>query len=164
LKVRIIANLEDRVKEEMKRENCTAGEARYQLKKDDEERRKWSMSLYGIDTNDPSLYDIVLHIDALKVDDAVEILTDMARLPCFQTTLESQAKINDFYLAAKAHAIIFDRFPKADVRCNNAVVSVKIETALSLENEATDTIKNAIRSVDGIEDVLVYVVPFDTGD
>ena len=33
-----------------------------------------------------SLYDIVLHIDNLKVDDAVEILADIAQRPCFQTT------------------------------------------------------------------------------
>src|SRR6056297_130603 len=41
LKVRIIANLEDRVKEEMNRENITEKEARYLLKKDDDERIKW---------------------------------------------------------------------------------------------------------------------------
>ena len=42
LKVRIIADLEDRVQEEMKRENISAEEARRILLKDDEERRKWS--------------------------------------------------------------------------------------------------------------------------
>ena len=39
MKVRIISNMEDRIKEEMKRENSSAEEARYQLKKDDDERR-----------------------------------------------------------------------------------------------------------------------------
>jgi len=42
LKVRITANMEDRVREEMRRENIAEKEARYILKKDDEERRKWS--------------------------------------------------------------------------------------------------------------------------
>ena len=55
----------------MRREHISEKEARHILKKDDEERRKWSMYLYGIDTNNPSLYDIVLHIDNLGVDDAV---------------------------------------------------------------------------------------------
>ncbi|MGD0828638.1 MAG: cytidylate kinase-like family protein, partial [Desulfobaccales bacterium] len=59
LKVRIIADLEDRVQEEMKREKISAEEARRILQKDDEERRKWSKHLYGIDTWDPSLYDLV---------------------------------------------------------------------------------------------------------
>ena len=55
----------------MRREHISEKEARHILKKDDEERRKWSMYLYGIDTNNASLYDIVLHIDNLGVDDAV---------------------------------------------------------------------------------------------
>ena len=74
LKVRIVADLEDRVKEEMKRENIFAKEARRILLKDDEERRKWSKSLYGIDTRDPCLYDLVIKIKYVTVDGAVDII------------------------------------------------------------------------------------------
>ena len=164
LKVRIIANIDDRIKEEMRREKISEKEARDILKKDDEERRKWSMHLYGIDTNDPSLYDMVLHIDSLKVGDAVEILADMARRPCFQTTAESRMKLNDFHLAARAHAKLFDRFPEVEVKCRNGVVYVKIETALSLEEEVGDKIKNILTGTDGIKEVRVNIVPFETGD
>jgi hypothetical protein len=122
------------------------------------------MHLYGIDTNDPCLYDMVLHIDNMKVNDAVEILGDLARRPCFQTTPKSLAQIRDAFLAAKAHAVIFDRFPAAEVKCRDQVVTVKIETALSLEQEAADTIKSALQPIEQIRDVRVYVVPFDTGD
>jgi cytidylate kinase len=164
LKVRITANIEDRIKEEMRREKISEKDARYILKKDDEERRKWSMHLYGIDTNDPSLYDIVLHIDSLKVNDAAEILADIAKRPCFQTTPQSRKMINDFYLAAKANAALFDRFPSVEVKCKNAVVYVKIETALTLEEEVTDKIKNSLKDIAGIKGIRVKVVPFDTGD
>jgi len=164
LKVRIIANLENRIKEEMSRQKISEKEARYILKKDDEERRKWSMHLYGINTNDPRLYDIVLHIDNLKVRDAIDILADMARRPCFQTTPESRMKINDFHLAAKAHAAIFDALSSADVQCKNAIVTVRIETALSLEEEVTYKIKNLLKDIDEIKEIRVNVVPFDTGD
>jgi cytidylate kinase len=166
LKVRIIANLEDRIKEEMRREDISEQEARYILKKDDEERRKWGMYLYGFDTNDPSLYDIVLHIDNLKVDDAVGILTGIAKLPSFQSTRESKKTIDDYHLAAKAQETLFDGFPSAQVRCKNGVVHVTIETALSLEQEVTDKITNALTSngIDGIKQVRVHVVPFESGD
>ena len=164
LKVRIMANIEDRIKEEMKREKISEKEARYILNKDDDERRKWGMFLYGIDTNDACLYDIVLHIDNMKVNDAVDILADLARRPCFQTTAESLMKIKDSYLAAKAQAALFDKFSAAEVKCRNAVVSVKIETALSLEKDATDSIRDALKNIDDIEEVRVHVIPFDTGD
>jgi len=161
LRVRIIANIEDRVKEEMNRENITEQDARHLLVKDDEERRKWSMYLYGIDTKAPNLYDIILHIDNLKVNEAVEILTDIAKRPCFQTTQKSQMIIKDYYLAAKAQAAIFDRFPSAEVKSKNAVVYVKMETVLSLEKEVIDNVKNIIKDINGIKEVRVNVVPID---
>jgi cytidylate kinase len=163
LKVRIIANLEDRVKEEVARENITEKEARYLLAKDDEERRKWGMHLYGIDTKDSSLYDIVLHIDNLKVNDVVEILTDIAKRPCFQTTEETQVIIMEFYLAAKAQRAIFDSVPSAEViKCKNGVIYVNVETTLLLEQEVNNKIKNILKNIDGIKEVRVNVVPFET--
>src|SRR5512135_3307967 len=74
LKVRILADLEDRVAEEMKRENISADEARRILLKDDEERRKWSLKIFGIDTWDPTLYDLLINIKCVTVDDAVDII------------------------------------------------------------------------------------------
>ena len=68
LKVRIIANMDLRIKVLMERENVSEEEARKFLYKIDIERRKWSMYLYGIDTNVTELYDIVIHIDAIDVD------------------------------------------------------------------------------------------------
>ena len=86
LKVRIIADLEDRVAEEMKRENISAAEARRILLKDDEERRKWSLKIYGTDTWDPSLYDLLIHIKSVTVDDAVDIIKCAVKGSCFQST------------------------------------------------------------------------------
>lgn len=166
LKVRIIANLEDRVKEEMRREHISEKETRHILKKDDEERRKWGMSLYGIDTKDSALYDIVLHIDNLGVDDAVEILADMAKRPCFQTTRESKMIIDDYYVTAKAQEILFDRFPSAQVKCNNGVCFVTIETILSQEQEIINKVIDLLeeKDIDGIKDVKVNTVLLESGD
>jgi len=166
LKVRINANLNDRIREETKREHISEKEARHILKKDDEERRKWGMYLYGIDTNDPSLYDVVLHIDNLGVDDAVEILAEIAKQPCFQTTPESQKIIDDYHIAAKAQETLFDRFPSARVNCKNGVVFVTIETFLSQEQEVINEIIHTLteKDIDGFKDVKVNAVLLDSGD
>lgn len=166
LKARISANLEDRVKEEMRREHISENEARLILKKDDEERRKWSMYLYGIDTKDPALYDIVLHIDNLGVDDAVDILADMAKRPCFRTTAESQKMIDDYHIAAIAQEMLFNRFPAAQVKCKNGVLFVTIETTLSQEKEFINRIIDILKEkdIDGIKDVKVNTILYDSGD
>ncbi len=166
LKVRIIANLDYRIKEEMRREHISEKEARYILKKDDEERRKWSMYLYGIDTNDPSLYDVVLHIDNLKVDETVEILAHIAKRPCFQTTPESQRVTQDYYLTAKAQETLFNRFPSAKIKCYNGTVYVTIEAVLSQEQESINKIIDIFKekNIDGIKDVKVNTFLLDSGD
>ena len=95
LKVRIIAEMEDRVKLEMQREGVPRKMALQTLKKDDEERRKWSQYLYGIDTHDPTLYDLVIHIKRISADHAVDIICDVAQSKGFQTTAASQRFLNE---------------------------------------------------------------------
>lgn len=104
LKVRIIADLEARVAAEMKRENLTQSQARSLLIKDDAERRKWTQSLYGVDPWDASLYDLVIHINQLTVDDAVDFIVQAAGRECFKTTAEAQRKIQDLALACRVKA------------------------------------------------------------
>lgn len=123
-KIRIIASLEDRVKEEMKRENCTAEEARYQLKKDDEERRGWSRHLYGKDTLNCNLYDLVLHIDTLTVEDVVDILHDIVAKGRFDATPESTAALEAKALLAKIHAKIVNVSPRATLEMQDGVVTL----------------------------------------
>jgi cytidylate kinase len=151
LKVRIIADLEDRIQEEMKRENISAAKARYILKKDDEERRKWSLHLYGIDPWDPSLYDLVLHIKTLTVPDAVNLIVAAARLPDFQSTKESQKIIDDLSLAAQIQAVLVEEFPQVEVSAEGSQVSVNIQAAMVDQKELAAQVKRIAKKITGIE-------------
>ena len=111
LKVRIIANLDFRVNVLMEREKISEEKARKLLFRIDVERRKWSVYLYGIDTNTTELYDVILHIDCLQVDGAVDFIYDLANRPCFQTTPESQKKLKELLEAAKAYSISSTQTP-----------------------------------------------------
>lgn len=124
LKARIIANMEDRIKEEMKRENCSEEEARYLLKKDDDERRKWGLSLYGKDTWNCSLYDLVLNIDILKVDKVVDILQGVVEDGRFDATAESTALLKTKAMLAGIHAKIVNDSPRATVDIKEGVVAL----------------------------------------
>ena len=104
LKVRINADLKERAKLEMEREGMTRAEALHLLQKDDEERRKWSQYLYGTDTWNPNHYDLVIKIQKVSVDDAVDIICHTAELPEFQRTSQSKRAIEDLVLAAELKA------------------------------------------------------------
>jgi len=101
-----IADLEERIRIVMDREKIPRDRAIKYIEDLDEERRNWSRRLYGIDTRDPSLYDLVLHIRKLSVEDAVEIICHTLKIGHFQTTAESQRAMEDLALAAEVKAIL----------------------------------------------------------
>jgi len=149
LKVRIIADLEDRVKEEMKRENISAEEARRILRKDDDERRKWSKHVYGIDTWDPSLYDLVINIKYITVDGAVDIIKCALKDPCFQTTPEGQKLVDEMSLAARIEAALIEDIPSIQVEAKEAEVFIYLKRDLCKDKELISRIKRLASKVAG---------------
>ncbi len=101
LKVRIVGDLEARVADEVKREGISADKAREIILRDDEERRKWALYLYGADSWDATLYDLVIHLKTITVDDAVSLISHVLELPGFQTTPQSQEAIDSLVEAAR---------------------------------------------------------------
>ena len=157
VKIRIIANLEDRVKAEVEREHISADKARLQLKHDDEERQKWSLFLYGVDIADPSLYDLTVNVSAMGIEDSAELIAQTSQLSCYRATEESRKNINDQALAAEIRAALFD-FPQAGVstREGRAYINVKAP------EEQTEQIRARIESaVGGIIDLAMVDIRVD---
>ena len=157
LKVRIIADLEDRVRLAMKRENMSSDEARRLLKKDDRERRKWALALYGRDTADASLYDLVIRIRKLTVSDAVNIICQTAQLPHFRTTAESQKALDDLVLAAQVKSAIVRTCPYARISADGGRVTVHLNVPATRETAISKQIVSLVNQVPGVEDTRVRV-------
>jgi cytidylate kinase len=158
LKVRIIADLEDRIAEEMKRENISAAEARQVLKKDDDERRRWSIQLYGVDTWDPMLYDMVLHIKSITVDCAVELILHAVKYPCFSTTTQSQKILDDQTLAARVQAALVEDFPTATVTAKEGELFVDLKGDLTEKQEIITRVRRIASHVAGIEVKMQFLI------
>ncbi|MCP4115583.1 MAG: cytidylate kinase-like family protein [Desulfobacteraceae bacterium] len=160
LKVRINADMDYRVREEMKRENIPWDKALYILKKDDEERRRWSLQIYGTDTWDSRLYDVVLNIKTITVDDAIDILFDLVKKPNFQSTPESMKIINDLALASSVEAALVKIAPMVNVTCSDGIVSIATEHGTaSLGEETVSRIKNVAREIPGVTEVVFSFKP-----
>lgn len=169
MKVRIIANLENRVKEEMKRENCSEEEARYMLKKDDDERRRWGLALYGRDTWDASLYDMVLHVDVLRVEDVVDLLHAAVGKGRFDATPESAAKLRERTLLANIHAHVVNLAPRVTVAIEDGVAilgnlngTLNLDGALKTDSDQRRRIADLLLKKYGLKDV-VFDVPARSG-
>jgi cytidylate kinase len=157
LKVRIIADMKDRVGLEMAREGSSEEEALARVKRNDEARRKWSLRLYGIDTSEPSLYDLVVHIGKVTVDDAVEIISHAAGLKTFETTFESQKAMDDLTLAAEVKASLIELKPDIQVLSENGRVKVGGRSSLAKEPALVHQIETIAKSIQGVKSVEIKV-------
>ncbi|MFC1929314.1 AAA family ATPase [Chloroflexota bacterium] len=157
LKVRIISDMEDRVALEMERENISQREAEHILKGDDEQRREWSRYLYGIDTADASLYDLLLHIKNLTVDNAVTIICHTVKLPDFQTTAQSQKVLEDYLLAAEVKAALIDIKPDINISASDGLVLVKTKARMSEDERLFQDIKGIGESIPGVKELHINV-------
>jgi cytidylate kinase len=186
LKVRIIGDLEDRVKTVMRRaeifgqaasamkgisvpgikrsgkpRSISREKALRILEEIDEARRKWGLHLYGVDTQDPSLYDLVIHIGRLSIDDAADLICRAAGTDRFRATAESQRAMDDLLLAARIKGNLVDRHPRIIVTAHDGAVYVALESGTSGEAEA---IRDAVSQTSGVEKVDVNVYPLVTPD
>lgn len=157
LKIRIIANTEKRVADEMKRENISEEQARYILKNDDEERRKWGMFLYGIDIYDPQNYHVVINIDEISEDEAVALIADLANLSSFQETEASKALVADMALNANISAKLLD-FPNAAVSVKNGKATVSLKAPEGQQDLIKERIEEMIAPIDMLKE---YELRFD---
>jgi cytidylate kinase len=108
LKVRIIADPALRVAVEMEREQVGEKEARRRITRIDEERRKWTRRLYGVDPWDPSLYDLVICIDKIKVEGAVRLICEAASQEAFVLAENDRQKLSDLALSCKVKSELLD--------------------------------------------------------
>lgn len=159
LKVRILANIEDRVKEEMRREKISAEEARYILKKDDEERRKWGIKVYGVDTLDSKLYDLVINVSTITVDNAVDILSETIKKTAFQTTPESQRKLEDLALASRVQTALMHLAPKVNVTASSGLISIgNIDEKEITRPDKIAKLEKIAKSVEGVNEVHIHMI------
>jgi len=165
LKVRITADIEDRIHLVMERDGISERAAAHWIKRIDKERREWSRGLYGIDNTDPSLYDLVLHIQKLTVDDAVDIICHAAGLERLQATDESRRTLEDDALASAVKALLVKVHPDAEVTAQDGVVYVSAKTTDAAEIRISEEVRKLAQDVPGVKDVEVRLrsfIPFGT--
>lgn len=158
LRIRAIANLEDRIKMVMQRMNLDRKSAKRYIDQVDEDRRKYSKFFYNVDCNDPSHYDIVVNAAHLAVDNSASALVHLAQLPEFQLTPALNQKIYDLLLESKCKLAIY-----GDERTSGIKVSVSVEkgntsvTYMPKYGKKAESIPAVLEHIGGIKSLICTV-------
>lgn len=129
LMIRIMANMEDRIAEEIERENISEKEALHILIKDDQERRAWSQHIFNTDPWSAELYHCVFKIGKCSVDDVIEAIAKVVQQPYFRSTPESHKILEDKLLASEVKASLLTEFPRVKTTGEDGVVRIYLEVS-----------------------------------
>lgn len=140
--IRLIASLPFRVRMVMERTKLTQEEAVRYIGKMDEQRRSWTRFLYDEDWLDPGLYDLIINLNTLEVDGAVEIASTAVGRREFEATEASRKAMADLVLASRVRAAL-----AADTRTASAEVEVNV-------HEGVVALRGKIRPASMLEPVL----------
>ncbi len=165
LKIRILASMEDRLAEVIKRDGIAEKQALLVLQRDDEERRRWGVKLYGTDTWDSRLYDMVILIDRLSVADAVDLIIETVKRPVFQTTAASQLHLDNQLLSAKVYATLVNFSLLIDVKVKDGIVTLyNVNDVLRKDRAFTANIEDMIKDIDGVKEIVFAEKLHEKGD
>jgi cytidylate kinase len=104
VRVRIIAPMELRLKMAQARLKLSRSEALEYIARMDQDRRKWTQYLYGVDWGDAANYDVVLNLEFMEISDACQVVSTLARQKRFDFTPGCQAAMDDLALASRVRA------------------------------------------------------------
>jgi cytidylate kinase len=152
LRLRIIAPMEYRIRMAQERLNLSRGEAIAHIEATDRDHRKWTQFLYGVDWGEPSLYDLLVNLEHLSVEQACHVVTSMVERGGFELSPEGRAAMDDLALASRVRAqLAQDPFTlNLEVEVESRGGSISIRGDCMEEAEAIQRVVWAIPGVTGL--------------
>jgi cytidylate kinase len=158
LKIRVIAELPDRIKAAMERNHLSEKEAEKYIERVDKERAKWTNFLYARDWTSPSLYDIVINSSQLSIDNSINTIVRLVKSPMFQCTPESKKAMNDLLIASRVRAALAQthqvRLGYLHIQADDGIIIIN---GRSKSQSTLDLIREIAGKVDGVKEVKMHV-------
>lgn len=166
LKVRVIAPMEVRVPMVMKEQHLEKAAAEAHIRKMDDVRARWTKFVFGVDWQDPALYDLVLNLGAISIDSACEALAGLARSPEFVADASALDRVRDFALASRIRLTLatspLTRTWNLEVEVKDRIASIrgtipKDPRYADSEKRFKKAISDMILSIEGVSHVTLGV-------
>jgi cytidylate kinase len=161
LRLRVIAPLEFRIRMARERLNISRSEAIAHIEKMDQDRRKWAQFLYGVDWADPALYDMVVNLEQVTIEQAGTTVAALIENGCCEYTPECRESMDALALASrvKAALALSPSTSNLEVEVHAQGASVRVSGAFF---EEVEDVERVVRGVRGVSEVsLEELTPAD---
>lgn len=156
LRIRIIAPIELRLAMIQERLKLGSKEALDYIHKTDEDRKKWTQYLYGVDWENPSLYDLVVNLENMDIEEACEVIDALARARrCFDLSPECRAELEDLAIASRVRAALVmnpsTSHLELEASARGGHVSLRGKVAETGELDEVRQVAMAVQGVTGLD-------------
>jgi cytidylate kinase len=156
LRVRVVADFQDRLAEEMQRTGDNEDQATRRLLEEDKKRREWTKHLYGKDNHDPELYDIYVNLHNISVEKAVRIILDTAGISTNGYGPQMKQRLADLALQARTEALLLEAFPEVTAEAHDGEVFARVSGSI-VQSEAISSKAKDVLEREGITNAHVGV-------
>ncbi len=150
LKVRVIPNRETRIAYEMETNKLSRRKAIEHVERDEEERRQSIQSAYGVEDTLPELYNVIVDLNAMDMEDAVRTIVETAKDEKFERMAHSHKSAENAELGYRLKAQIVDIDPDADIRCDAGNVTIRTTASAEEREDKIALIRERIDMVEGV--------------
>lgn len=161
LRIRVNAPFENRIKALMDTEGISEDIAAQKVREIDQRRKRWTQFLYDADYKDPVLFDLVLNMERMTIQDGIELVVSEVKKDQFQPNEESLKIVKDIRLATIAQIHLMHSTNtyslELKVEADAAAGEVVVYKSPALEVSATtdSDIRAALADVEEIKTVTI---------
>ncbi len=156
LKLRLIAPQAYRIDAAMEQQKLNHDEAERYIHHIDAQRRKWVHYFYNSDCADPSLYDMVINLEKMSMDTAVDLVEQLTTRPAYKTDElgEYGQILRDFALETRLRASLefCSEFPENAVGV--AVRQGVVHLTGAYLDKHSDDVETFLHRLGGVEQIV----------
>ncbi len=154
LRVCLIASRKHRIQTASRELKQTEKDAAKVVQGREEDCSIWIESLFGnSDPWDPTLYDIVIPVDKLSVQNAATLIADNAGKDIIQQTVDSKQALEDFRLAVEIEAALVQQGHTVTVSAKKGAIKLTINKHVLRLNRLQEELKSIAEPIAGVESV-----------
>ncbi len=155
VKVRLTADMEDRIAERCAEEKISEKRALELFEKEAANRRKWFQSVFGVNGEDEKQFDLIINVSEVGPDRAATIICETARDVKFSPVTYSIKAMQDQELASRVRAALIDTYPDVKVSARDGDVSISAKTLRREKKEKILSLREQIQGMEGVSYVQV---------
>ncbi len=158
LKVRIYAQLEDRITLKVKRDGCSYDEAKRVILRDDRQRLELADILFKADDDNNDPFDLLINTSRMDINTAVEVIAETVKQSRYKPMTYSVRCMEAQELSHRVKSSLVDLDPDIDVQVDSGNVRVRIKAQGWTKKKRISIVRERVSKIEGVKSVEIEAV------